>query len=392
MTAMSHPLLRAAAAAATSGSAVVDTATPMTSLPTAAPAPVAVDPALVPVPGPDQAPEGPYRTIGGWLTATTDATAPVTATSPWFTVTHWHWLAAKGMVRPVPYELGALLPQIIDNEAQIIHDLTAWEALDSRGRITAEAEEMFGAVSGAAALTLYGTVLLYAHRRAPVELPGELKEFGLAAAVRDVPRVTFAIGVTDREVVTALINQSTVVIERRRRDGDADDDAAAALRRLLDPGGDWKPYPLPVTTITLPGDAVDQLATSEHTAGVIDAEPGDDATDEERAADAERRRRVGDGARRILTAAQIPGSAAGVIADIAAATTDALAQVTVRDSSVDVARGEPSALALAFLRGKGVVASYPVGSGRWRRVVYTSGNKEGIATGIGELRRVVSGL
>lgn len=342
------------------------------------------------VPGRDKAPAGPHRRIGEWLSADANSSAPITGTSPWPTISHWHWLAAKGHVRQMPAELGPSFPHLFLSEAQIVHDLTAWSALNARGEITDEAKAMFGAVSGDAEMTLFGTVLLYAHRREPVELPAELKEFGLEAAVRNVPRVTFAIGLTEREVVTVLVNNATVVFTRRHRRGEVIADAADALRGLLDPGGDWKPYPMS-GPVTLPGETVDALATSEDTAGVIDSEPAEDATDDEKAADAERREKVGKGVRTILRSARIPSGAAEDITGIATATTDAVAQVTLHDHSVDVPRGEPAALALAFLRGRGVVASYPSGSGPTRTITYVSGNTTGIRTGIAALRHVVTG-
>ena len=342
------------------------------------------------VPGRDKAPAGPHRNIAEWLTADADTAAPVTETSPWFTISHWHWLAAKGMVRHLPAEMGPTFPHLFLSEAQIIHDLTAWSALDVRRRITPEAEEMFGAVSGAAEMTLYGTVLLYAHRRAPVTLPAELKEFGLEAAVRNVPRVSFAIGLTERETVTALVNNLSVVFTRQLRRGDAADDAAGALLRLLDPEGNWPTYPLS-TPITLPAEVAEQLATSEETSGVIDSEPSEDATEKERADDLEKRKRIVSGARKVLRGARIPSGSAEVIADIAGSTTDALAQVTLRTRDVDVSRGEPGALAINFLRNKGAVASYPSGNGQFRRILFVSGNLSGISTGIATLRRGFTG-
>lgn len=337
------------------------------------------------VPGRDNAPAGPVRRIGEWLSAGAASTAPVTGTSPWPTVSHWHWLAAKGHVRQMPAELGPTFPHLFLPEAQIIHDLVAWSALDDRGEITGEAKAMFGAVSGDAELTLYGTVLLHAHRREPVELPAELRQFGLQAAVRNVPRVTFAIGMTGREAVTALVNNATVVFTRRHRRGEIVADAAETLQGLLDPNGDWDPCPMS-GPVTLPAETVGAL-----TAGVIDQEPAEDATGEEKAADARRRERAGNQARAVLRQARIPSGAVEDIAAIATATTDATAQVTLRDRSVDVPRGEPAALALAFLRGRGVVASYPSGSGWPRTITFVSGNPAGIRSGIAALRRVVTG-
>lgn len=341
------------------------------------------------VPGRDKAPEGALRTIGGWLSAPTE-TEPVTETSPWFTVSHWHWLAANEQVHQMPADLGPTLPHLFISEAQITHDLTAWSALDSSGKITDEAAQMFAAVSGTAELTLYGTVLLYAHRREPVELPSELKEFGLDAAVRNVPRVTFVIGVTSQEVVTALVNNDTVVFTRRHRRGELVPDTATALRDLLDPTADWQPNPM-TGPVTLHIATVDQLATGESTAGVIDDEPGEDAPDEQRDADAARRKTVEKGVRSVLRESRTTAGAAADITAIATATTDALAQVTMRTSEVDIPRGDPAALAIAFLRNRGVVVSYPDGSGPNRHITYVSGNQSGVEAGIRALRRVVTG-
>ena len=117
------------------------------------------------VPGPDKAPDGGFRTVGGWLSADNSLSSPVTEVSPWFTVSHWQWLAAKNMVRRIPVELGLVLPHLFISEAQVIFDLKAWGALSGDGHITAEAADMFGAVTGFSELTVYGTVLLYAQRR-----------------------------------------------------------------------------------------------------------------------------------------------------------------------------------------------------------------------------------
>ena len=341
------------------------------------------------VPGRDKAPEGPLRTIGGWLSAPAES-GPVTETSPWFTISHWHWLAANDLVRQMPADLGMTFPHLFLSESQITHDLTAWSALDSSGKITDEAAQMFAAVSGDADLTLYGTVLLYAHRRDPIEIPSELKEFGLEAAVRNVPRVTFAIGVTSQEVVTALVNNDTVVFTRRHRRGEPIPDAAAALRDLLDPTSDWQPHPM-TGPVTLHINTVEQLATGKSTAGVIDDEPDEDATDEQRDADTTRRKTVEKGVRSTLREARTTAGAAADITSIATATTDALAQVTMRTTEVDVPRGDPGALAIAFLRNRGVVVSYPDGSGPNRHITYVSGNQSGIEAGIRALRRVVTG-
>lgn len=342
------------------------------------------------VPGRDKAPAGPHRLIGDWLSADAASAAPVTATSPWPTTSHWHWLAAKGYVRQMPLQLGVTLPHLFLSEEQIVHDLRAWSALDSRGGITGEAEAMFGAVTGHAELTLYGTVLLYAHRRAPVEVPAELAQLGLQAAVRNVPRVTFGVGVAEREVVTVLVNNDTLVFARRWRRTETVTDAADALLGLLDPDGRWSPYQMP-GPVTIPAGTAHELAAGEDTAGVIDTEPGEDATEAERAADLKRRERVGKGTRAALRAARVPARAVDALVGIATATTDAIAQVTVHDGAVDVPRGEPSALAVAFLRGRGVVASYPNGSGPLRTITYTPADAAGIRSGIAALRRVAGG-
>lgn len=342
------------------------------------------------VPGRDKAPaDAPYRSINSWLTADNTVT-PVTETSPYFTVSHWHWLAAKSMVRQIPIELGPTFPHLSTSEAQISHDLTAWQALDEHGHLTDEAKQMFDAVTGHAELTVYCTVLLYAQRRAPVEVPAELKPYGVQAAVRDVPRVTFVIGVGKREVVSALINNTTVVFSRRlRRDG-ASADAAAAVLDLLDPEGQWPAYPLK-TPIVLPGAVVDQLHSDSDASKLFDSEPESDADDQIRAEADAVRERARKAARNVLKAAKTPAGAQAAIAEIAGCTTHALATVTVSTSDVDVSRGEPGALALAFMRGRGIIASYPSGSGMFKRITFKSGNIDGIKNGIDALSNAFRG-
>ncbi len=345
------------------------------------------------VPGRDKAPtDGAHRSIGGWLTADNTTVAPVTETSPYFTVSHWDWLAATGKVRRMPAELGPTFPHLLASEAQIVHDLTAWSALDPQGRITGEAEAMFAAVTGHAELTVFGTVLLYGQRRPPAQLPAELKGFGLEAAVRDVPRVTFVVGLTEREVVCALVNNISVVFTRRLRRTDTVSDAAQAVLDLLNPDGQWPAYPLK-RPIVLPAAVVDELASHSDTAALFDADPADDpdADPETVATDTAARERARSTAARLLRAAKTPAAAQSAISEIAGATTHAMAQITAMTSEVDVPRGDPGALALAFLRDRGVVASYPSGSGNFRRITYTSGNAEGIAAGINALSSAYSG-
>lgn len=343
------------------------------------------------VPGRDKAPtDTAYRTIGGWLSADNTALAPVTGPSPCFTVSHWHWMAAHSMVRQMPTELGPTFPHLMTSEAQIMHDLTAWGALDERGEVTAEAQEMFGAVTGHAPLTVFGTVLLYAQRRAPAQLPAELTGFGLEAAVRNVPRVTFVVGIGDREVVTALVNNTSVAFTRRLRRGGADTDAAEAVRALLDPDDQWPAFPLKAPVV-LPGDVVQELASDPTTGTLIDTEPGPDADEDTRARDAALRQRTKKATRSVLQAAKTPTTAQTLIADIASSTTHALAQITVSTCDVDVSRGEAGAMAIVFLRNRGVVVSYPSGSGSLRRITYAAGNISGIRSGIGTLRSAYRG-
>ncbi|KMV19715.1 hypothetical protein ACT17_06475 [Mycolicibacterium conceptionense] len=343
------------------------------------------------VPGRDNTPgDTRHRSIGGWLTADNLGLAPVTETSPYFTVSHWHWMSAMGMIRQIPAELGPTFPHLLTSEAQIVHDLKAWSALDEKGDLTAEAAEMFGAITGHANLTVFGTVLLYGQRRDPVELPAELKQYGLEAAVRNVPRVTFVIGVTDKEVVCALLNNLTVVITRRPRRADTNEDAAAAVRDLVDPTDLWPAYPLKAPII-LPGAVVDQLASNPDSSKVIDTEPGEDASDEERAADTALREKARKTTEAALRASKTPTWVREAMSEIASATTDATAIITVRVSDVDVSRGEPAAMPLAFLRGKGIVASYPSGSGSVRSITYVPGTVAGITNGIRSLSNAYRG-
>ncbi|CPW53257.1 Uncharacterised protein [Mycobacteroides abscessus subsp. bolletii] len=343
------------------------------------------------VPGRDKAPsDAPYRSINGWLTANNTSAAPVTETSPYFTVSHWHWLAAKSMVRQIPIELGPTFPFLSTSEAQIIHDLTQWQALDAHGHLTDEATEMFNAVTGHAELTVYCTVLLYAQRRAPVQVPAELKPYGVQAAVRDVPRVTFVVGVGKREVVSALINNSTVVFNRRLRRDEPNTDAASAVLDLLDPQGHWPAYPLKAP-IVLPGAVVEQLSADSNASTLFDSEPEPDADEKVRVEAEAARERARKAARNVLNAAKTPAGAQAAISEIAGCTTHALATLTVSTCDVDVSRSEPGALALAFMRDRGIVASYPGGVGSLKRITYATGNVDGIKNGIRSLSNAFKG-
>ncbi|BBY53939.1 hypothetical protein H7J07_04720 [Mycobacterium koreense] len=363
------------------------------------------DAADLAVPGRDKAPAGTQRTIGGWLTADATTAPKVTGPSTWFTVSHWHWLAAKGFVRQIPSQLGPVFPHLFVSEAQVIYDLKHWGVFgtvdsdedgdgstddEADNTITDEAADMFAAVTGDAEITLYGIVLLHGQRRAPVAIPRELDQFGMREAVRDVPRVNFAIGVGKREVVTATVNNNIVVFTRRLRRTTATADAAEALRTLLDPNGDWPPFPLP-SPITVTADVAGQLAHDPDTAGIIDAEPGEDADTETRVADEKRRAAARQAAKRIVKSANLPTRAADALSEIATATTRAMAVITVRTCDVDVSRGPKSSLSMAFLTDRGVVASYPTGEGQWRRITYVSGTTEGVEKGIVALRDAYRG-
>ncbi|MFZ2241110.1 MAG: hypothetical protein WAV90_16475, partial [Gordonia amarae] len=125
--------------------------------------------------------------------------------------------------------------------------------------------------------------------------------------------------------------------------------------------------------------------------GIRDAEPGPDTDRETRVADAEIRAGARKAAKRIATAERLPSKAAELLAEIASSTTHALAQITVRTCDVDVSRGPRAALALAFLDGSGVVASYPTGDGPWRRITYVPGSVAGIEKAITALRDAYRG-
>lgn len=351
---------------------------------TASPAMLAAMRAMVPTPDQSES-----RTIGGWLHHDTE-TAPVTGTLPFFTVSHWHWLSATNKVRRMPAELGLTFPQLLTSQAQIVHDLTAWGCLDESGQITDEAKGMFAAVTGHAELTVYGTVLLYAQRRPPSQVPEELRGFGMEAAVRDVPRVTFVIGVSEREVVCALVNNISVVFTRRLRRGGVAADAAAEVLDLLDPQDQWPGYPL-AAPIVLPAAVVDQLAADPAASALIDSDPDENADNSVRASDRARREQARKAATSVLASAKTPSGARAAIAEIAGLTTHALAQITVKTAGSDVSRGVPGALALSFIRDKGVIASYPSGSGHMRRVTYVAGTQVGIENGIKALSSAYSG-
>ncbi|KXO92974.1 Uncharacterised protein (plasmid) [Tsukamurella tyrosinosolvens] len=331
-----------------------------------------------------------HRTIGGWLTVDNSLTAPVTSTSPYFTLSHWHWLAAKGLIQQLPADFGPTLPRLDLSEGQIVHDLTQMEALDRSGALTSEAKAMFDALSGLADVTVSGIVLLRYLRRTGVEIPSVIKEFNLEKAVRHIPRVTFRIGVTANEVVCALLNNSTFSITRSYRVAGAAEDAASALLDLLDPDRQWQPYPLKAPVV-LPAATIRSLAADPETGTVIDTDPGEDATEDEREDDAARRKAIRTAVTAAATAVDVPSTAAAALADIGSATVHASAEITVATSAVDVSRAEPAALAMAFLTGKGLVLSYPRGEGATKQIVYAGGTEKRIEEAIETLRASFAG-
>jgi protein-disulfide isomerase-like protein with CxxC motif len=331
-----------------------------------------------------------YRKVGERLSVSADTSAPVTGTSEWSTVSHWHWLAATGHVRQIPKMLGPTLPYLFLSEAQIVHDLTEWSVLDGDGNITDEAAAMFAAVSGSANLTLFGTVLLHSQRHPTPQLPKQLVALNLQHAVRAIPRVTFSIGITDREVVSALMNNHRVYFQRRLRRATETRDAAVAVRELLDPGDDWPAFTMR-TPVTVTSKVMAQLAADPSTSAVLDTEPAADAPDEVRVADTEKRQEVRKEVKRIAKSANVSSESADLLADIAASTTHTLAEICLRTSDVDVSRGDRASLALTFLQGRGAVVNYPTGNGEWRRITYVPGDVSGIEKGVEALRSIYRG-
>ncbi len=165
-------------------------------------------------------------------------------------------LNTMGLINELPVELGPM--PVSEFGPEIAEDLHRWGVVDpATGGLSAIAEEQLaGVVDYEWALS--GIVLLYSERRSvEVELPQEFLQAGLQYSLRDVPRVTFLIGYRDDTLTTLTLARGhlAVAIDEVHHTAATHPEyhaAAAVVAALLDPAGNWEPYPMDEIAVPAP--------------------------------------------------------------------------------------------------------------------------------------------
>lgn len=197
----------------------------------------------------------------------------------------------RGLINELPYELGPM--PLLPGGPEIGKDLARWNVIDGRGKLTSEAAALFAGIT-AYSWAITGTVLLYNERRdIQAQIPDELLKYGLQYAIRDIPRVTFLIGVLSKTiegvaepVISSIVQARGRLIigadQHPRTEEGAYQKVAQIVSAIIDPKRTWKPYPLAETAIpaaTATAVAADRNNDPERvegiaetaTAGLIDA-------------------------------------------------------------------------------------------------------------------------
>lgn len=164
----------------------------------------------------------------------------------------------RGLVNELPYELGPM--PALPGDPEIGQDLASWNVIDSRGRLTREAAQLFAGITGYS-WAISGTLLLYNERRdVQAKIPDEFLQYKLQYAIRDIPRVTFLIGVLSKTVEGVAEPVISSIVQARGRlvigsdhypgtEEGAYEKVAQIVSAIVDPKGVWKPYPLAETAI-----------------------------------------------------------------------------------------------------------------------------------------------
>jgi hypothetical protein len=188
--------------------------------------------------------------------------APVPGASR-FDQRHLIRLHQVGLLTELPYELGPM--PSFDFGPGIDYDLERWNLVrrdpgtEHGFSFTEEAAEVFAGVDHWD-WAVWGLALLYDERpRITVDLPDEMMQYGLQYALRDIPRVTFMITVREDIVTVILHNSSRISIDALPAHPDPAKQIGTILRELLDPKGQWQPYPL-TGEVVVPLETVTQAA------------------------------------------------------------------------------------------------------------------------------------
>lgn len=283
-------------------------------------------------------------------------------------------LNIMGLINELPLELGPMPAGDIGPE--VADDLRRWGVVDpATGTLTDTArEQLAGIVDYEWALS--GIVLLYSERRdVEVDLPQEWLQAGLQYSLRNIPRVTFLIGYRAGTLTTLTMARGhlAVAIDPVRAPGRQPEytDAAAVLAALLDPSGNWQPYPMDEVAIP--------AAAAQAAARYRDDDPAD----------------VLDTTTEILTVAKMAAPTTRALRELLAADNVASAQVVLtRRTPIGKQRLKNSAIGVMFFDGdtkSGTVVSYPtraIDGKPW--ITYQSATPNALTTAVTELHTALN--
>lgn len=313
------------------------------------------------------------------MTDTTDSISadPADDLADVFSIHHFVWLSRNGLVTDYPYVLGPF-PATLDLantgrfDARLKEDLQRWNVLSPEGVLNPDAEFLFNAILGSAEWMLWGTVLLHSlktNARAEFD-PKNADDFGLKHAVRDIPRVTFAIAVTEREIVTALNAPPALIFGRAPRTGDVYRQVGEIFKDMLDPEHNWSPWD--GSQLTISASNADVMAKDPKTSKMVNDETDPEAVDAQTEA-------IEDA----LTELNVPSHVSKEFADLMSVPTIASAQAVLDYMGPQGTRTTSLGVGVSFLDGKGVVVSYPVGkTHRTRSLYYVPGDVKGFSDAV----------
>lgn len=292
-----------------------------------------------------------------------------------FSIHHLVWLARNGLVNDYPYALGPF-PGTLDFgdtgkfDMRIREDLERWGIIDG-GALHPDAEFLFNSILGSSEWMLWGTVLLHSLKtNATAEFNFDEDIFGLRHAVRDIPRVTFAIAVTEREIITAVNAPPALIFDRFPRTRDVHVQVGEILHDMLDPEHNWQPWD--GNQLTLTASAAKAMATNPAASKIVNGDEEDDHIAAQT-----------DATESALLELEVPSYESKAFSKLMSAPTSASVQASI-DYNSD--RGMITAsycLGVTFFDGKGIVVSYPVGkSEKTRLLYYVPGDEKGFADGV----------
>ncbi|AOS94964.1 hypothetical protein AN480_28390 (plasmid) [Mycobacterium intracellulare subsp. chimaera] len=283
-------------------------------------------------------------------------------------------LHRRGLLERLPMELGPM--PIANFGPQLWEDLIRWRIVDGATEtLNPEAKKLFDGLINYE-WAVWGIVLLYNERRRVVaDLPAEFFRFGVQHAVRDIPRVTFLIGVLNQRVTTAVLANGELDISSDPAEGprpaDIQRQIAKILLTVLDPGQKWAPYPMTRVSIPAPDSGGRKLSALRN-------------------GDPKERKKILSTTTAGLKKAGVTAQTSEVIAELLSQDNPASAQITVtRKTGTGRHTARDNAAGVLFFGGTktGVVVSYPTRAPDhepW--VTYEPGSVDGVARAIAALQ------